>query len=159
MVNAIHLWHKLNNMPPISDRPKYTEKYEGFFHLIKFNGSPEEGSMEYIVRDHYRVKFEDRKKRLEKNIDYLNEKYGAERFILVLQDQSYNMLEKIEEVCISRSGGKSCRRSRGLTSEIIPVRGGTDGSRLSYIWLPCSNIFNRHHNWHGRYAYVPLEFI
>ncbi|HBM14964.1 MAG TPA: peptidase T [Lentisphaeria bacterium] len=157
MINSIHLAEKLNSLLPYEERPEYTENYEGFFHLIKFNGTVEETTMEYIIRDHDKIKFEARKAKIRNIIEFLNKQNGKELISLEHKDQYFNMREKIEPVMHIIELAKKAVSSVGIEPEIIPIRGGTDGARLSYMGLPCPNIFTGAHNGHGRYEFVVLE--
>lgn len=157
MINSIHLGEKLNSLLPLEERPEHTEEYEGFFHLMKFNGTVEETTMEYIIRDHDKNKFEAKKKKISDVIAFLNTQYGKEIISLELRDQYYNMREKIEGVIYIIDLAKKAVSAAGTEPAIIPIRGGTDGARLSYMGLPCPNIFTGGHNAHGRYEFAVLE--
>lgn len=157
MINSIHLAEKLNSLLPHEERPEHTEKYEGFFHLIKFNGTVEETAIEYIIRDHDKAKFESRKSKIQSIVSFLNSQYDKELITLELKDQYYNMREKVEPVMHIVDLAKKAVIAAGVEVEIIPIRGGTDGARLSYMGLPCPNIFTGAHNGHGRYEFVVLE--
>lgn len=157
MVNSIHLAKELDFLLPAFQRPEHTEKYEGFFHLIDFEGDVEETTFRYIVRDHDRVKFEEKKQFLTKSVDLLNLKHGDGRFKLDLKDQYYNMKEKIEPVLHIVETAKMAMEEVGVVPIIKPIRGGTDGARLSFMGLPTPNIFTGGHNYHGRYEYIPVE--
>ncbi len=157
MVNSIHLAKELDSLLPAFQRPEHTEKYEGFFHLIDFKGEVEETTFRYIVRDHDLEKFEEKKQFLTKSIDLLNQKYEGERFKLELRDQYYNMKEKIEPVLHIVETAKLAMEEVGVVPIIKPIRGGTDGARLSFMGLPTPNIFTGGHNYHGRYEYIPVE--
>ncbi|MEI6056431.1 MAG: peptidase T [Lentisphaerota bacterium] len=157
MINSIHIAERLNSILPNEERPEHTENYEGFFHLIKFNGTVEETTLEYIIRDHDKTKFEARKKKISDIVYFLNSQYGKELISLELKDQYYNMREKIEPVMHIIDLAKKAVSAAGVELDIIPIRGGTDGARLSYMGLPCPNIFTGAHNGHGRYEFVVLE--
>lgn len=157
MINSIHIAEQLNSLLPHEERPEHTENYEGFFHLNKFSGTVEETTLEYIIRDHDKVKFEARKNKIRNIIAFLNTQHGKELISLELKDQYYNMREKIEPVMHIVELAKKALSTSGVEPEIIPIRGGTDGSRLSYMGLPCPNLFTGTHNGHGRYEYVVLE--
>ncbi len=159
MLNAMLMAMELNQMLPVNERPEYTEHYEGFYHLIDFQGSVEESFVQYIIRDHDRVKFEAKKNVFIEAISFLNKKYGNERFQLDLKDQYYNMREKVEPVYHIIELAKKAFEKADVNPIIKPIRGGTDGSRLSYMGLPCPNIFAGGHNFHGKYEFVPLESI
>lgn len=157
MINSIHLAEKLNTLLPHEERPEHTEEYEGFFHLMKFNGTVEETTMEYIIRDHDKSKFEAQKKKISDIVAFLNTQCGKEIISLELKDQYYNMREKIEGAMHIIDLAKKAVSATGIEPEIIPIRGGTDGARLSYMGLPCPNIFTGGHNAHGRYEFAVLE--
>lgn len=157
MINSIHLAEQLNSLLPQEERPEHTENYEGFFHLIKFNGAVEETTLEYIIRDHDKEKFEARKKKINAIVAFLNSHLGKDLISLDLKDQYYNMREKVEPVMHIIDLAKKAASAAGVELDIIPIRGGTDGARLSYMGLPCPNIFTGAHNGHGRYEYVVLE--
>jgi len=157
MINSIHIAERLNYLLPHEERPEHTENYEGFFHLMKFNGTVEETTIEYIIRDHDKAKFEARKNKIRDIVAFLNTQYGKDLISVELKDQYYNMLEKIEPIMHIIGLAKEAVRYAGVEPEIIPIRGGTDGARLSYMGLPCPNIFTGTHNGHGRYEFVVLE--
>ncbi|MFW5656682.1 MAG: peptidase T [Bacteroidota bacterium] len=157
MVNAIHLAMELNEMLTANERPEYTRKYEGFFHLIDFKGSVETTTVQFIIRDHDREKFEKKKKLMTKTVAFLNEKYDSNRVSLEMTDQYYNMREKIEPVYHIVELAQKAYEAVDVVPNIKPIRGGTDGSRLSYMGLPTPNIFAGGHNFHGKYEYIPLE--
>ncbi|MDD2622735.1 MAG: peptidase T [Bacteroidales bacterium] len=157
MINAQLIAMELHAMLPMGQKPELTEHYEGFFLLIKFNGSIEEASMQYIIRDHDRKKFEDKKKLVTHIIDFLNKKYGENTVVCDIEDQYYNMREKIEDVMFVVDIAKDAMIEAGVKPLIMPIRGGTDGARLSFMGLPCPNIFSGGHNFHGKHEYVVLE--
>ncbi len=157
MINSIHLAKELDSLLPVLQRPEHTEKYEGFYHLIDFKGDIEKTVSRYIIRDHDRDKFEEKKQLLSKSVDLLNLKYGNKRFTLEMNDQYYNMKEKIEPVLHIIEIAKKAMIEVGIEPKIKPIRGGTDGARLSYMGLPTPNIFTGGHNYHGRYEYIPIE--
>ncbi|MGQ8337965.1 peptidase T [Sunxiuqinia sp. A32] len=157
MINAIVVGHKLLNMLPEEQRPEHTEKYEGFFHCVSFEGSVETTTLAFIIRDHDRQKFEQRKDLIKQVCQVLNIQYGAETVTLNLDDQYYNMREKVEPVKYIVDLAEEAMREVGVTPKIKAIRGGTDGSRLSYMGLPCPNIFAGGHNFHGPYEYIPVK--
>lgn len=157
MLNAMLLGMELNAMLPASERPEHTDNYEGFYHLTAFNGTVEEARMQYIVRDHCRKSFEARKQRMNAIIAYLNERYGAGTFTLDLQDQYYNMREKVEPHYHVVEKAVKAMEMAGIKANIKPIRGGTDGANLSFMGLPCPNIFAGGHNFHGKLEFLPLE--
>jgi len=156
MVNSLRIGFEFNNLLPENEKPEYTEDYEGFYHLLETKGAVEETVMKYIIRDHDMEKFENKKELFEKTVEYLNYKY-KNRITLKMEDQYYNMSEKIEPVYHIVETAKKAMEDLGIEPIINPVRGGTDGARLSYIGLPTPNIFTGGHNFHGKYEYIPLE--
>ena len=156
MINALHIAYEIADSFPASERPETTENYEGFYHLNDINGSVEEATMIYIIRDHDRDKFEARKSYMTDVIGKLNKKYD-ERISLDLKDQYYNMKEKVEPVMFIVDIAKKSMEEVGITPNIIPIRGGTDGSRLSYEGLPCPNIFTGGMNFHSKNECVSID--
>lgn len=156
MINSILIGTELNNMLPTNERPEYTENYEGFYHLVGFNGTIENTNMTYIIRDHSKEKFEIKKKTLQKVVDFLNYKYG-DIVNLEIKDSYYNMKEKIEPVMYVVDISKQAMIDIGITPKIQPIRGGTDGARLSYEGLPCPNIFTGGLNFHGKFEYISIQ--
>lgn len=157
MVNSLLLAMELNAMLPPWETPSHTEHYEGFYHLNRLEGTVEKCTLHYILRDHDKAKFLGRKGQMEKIVAYLNEKYGKGTFVLELKDQYFNMREKIEPVMHIVETARKAMESLGITPLIRPVRGGTDGSRLSFMGLPTPNLFTGGHNYHGKYEYVVVE--
>ncbi len=157
MINALSVAMELDSMLPKTSRPEYTEKYEGFYHLLELKGEPESAYMEYIIRDHDRVKFEDKKSEIQRVVDYLNTRYGQDRVKLEIEDQYFNMREKIEPVMEVVEIARKSMEELGIEAKVKPIRGGTDGARLSYMGLPCPNIFAGGHNFHGRFEYIPVQ--
>jgi tripeptide aminopeptidase len=157
MINAIHLAMEFNNMLPVQQRPEFTKGYEGFFHLIDINGQVEFTTFRYIIRDHDRNKFERKKKLILDCAEYMNKKYGDGRIRLEMKDQYFNMREKVEPVKFIVDIAEEAMRSLEIKPIIKPIRGGTDGSKLSYMGLPCPNIFAGGHNFHGKYEYIPIS--
>ncbi|MFU8826343.1 MAG: peptidase T [Brevefilum sp.] len=155
MRNALLIGMELNELLPVFERPEFTEKYEGFYHLYQFGGTVEEASMTYIIRDHDRARFEEKKALLGKAVDYINTKYGADIIDLELEDQYYNMREQVEPHPQIMETAIAALHAVGVTPIIVPVRGGTDGSRLSYMGLPTPNIFTGGHYGHGKYEFIP----
>ena len=156
MINALHIACEISNLFPENERPETTENYEGFYHLNDINGSVEEATMVYIIRDHDKNKFEARKLYMREVIENLNKKYDN-RISLDLKDQYYNMKEKVEPVMFIVDIAKKSMEEVGITPNIIPIRGGTDGSRLSYEGLPCPNIFTGGMNFHSKYECVSID--
>ena len=155
MINSILVAGELNDLLPVNERPEYTENYEGFYHIVSFNGSVEKTEMVYIIRDHSIEKFLAKKATLEKAVDFINHKYG-EIVSLEITDSYYNMKEKIEPVMYIIDLAKKAMESLDIKPLIKPIRGGTDGARLSYMGLPCPNIFTGGHNFHGKFEYIPI---
>ena len=157
MVNAMLLAMEFNSLLPEFEKPAYTQDYEGFYHLVKMEGGVENASLQYIVRDHNRKIFEQRKEFMQAVAAFMNQKHGEGRVVLELRDQYFNMREKIEPVMHIVEIAEKAMEMAGVEAKIKPIRGGTDGARLSYMGLPCPNIFAGSHNFHGKYEYVPLE--
>ncbi len=157
MINSMLVGSEFNDMLPIFDRPEFTEHYEGFFHLIKFDGTVEESVLQYIIRDHDREKFENRKKLIMEVANFINKKFGEGTITIEMKDQYYNMREKVEPVYHIVEIAEKAMLELGIKPLIKPIRGGTDGSRLSYMGLPCPNLFAGGHNFHGKYEFIPLE--
>ena len=157
MKNAIHIATELNDLLPKLARPEYTEGYEGFFHLISFKGAVEEADIAYIIRDHDRAKFEARKEMMEKAAAFIDAKYGEGTVRLELKDQYYNMREMVEPHMHIVDTAVKAMELAGIKPRIQPIRGGTDGARLSFMGLPCPNIFAGGLNFHGKMEYVPLR--
>ncbi|MGD0710712.1 MAG: peptidase T [Bacteroidales bacterium] len=157
MINAMLIAMEFNAMLPVNERPEFTQDYEGFFHLIKMEGSVENASIQYIIRDHDRAKFEARKVFMQQTVDYLNKKYRENTVVLELKDQYFNMREQVEKVFHVVETAKKAMEEVGIVPKVVPIRGGTDGARLSYMDLPCPNIFAGGHNFHGKMEYVPVE--
>lgn len=157
MVNAIILASEFNSLLPVEQRPEFTCDYEGFFHIIRFDGTVEEAMIQYIIRDHDFEKFDQKKTLIEESITYMNKKYGDGRFRLELKDQYFNMRKQVEPHYHIVEKAVKAMEMAGITALIKPIRGGTDGARLSFMGLPCPNIFAGGHNFHGRYEYIPLE--
>ncbi|RDY23402.1 peptidase T [Romboutsia maritimum] len=149
MINALHVACEISEQFPKSERPETTEQYEGFYHLDEINGNVEEASMEYIIRDHDRDKFEQRKVYMRQVVEKLNEEYNG-RITLELNDSYYNMKEKVEPVKFIVDIAKEAMEEVGIEPLIIPIRGGTDGARLSFEGLPCPNIFTGGLNFHSK---------
>ena len=156
MINSQLVGMELHQMLPCGQRPEFTQDYEGFFLLTKFAGCVEETQMQYIIRDHDRQKFEQKKQLMESIVKLLNEKYG-EIIRCEIKDQYYNMREQVEKHLLVVDIAKEAIRKAGVEPIVVPIRGGTDGARLSFMGLPCPNIFAGGHNFHGRYEYIILE--
>ncbi len=157
MKNAIIIGTELNALLPVDQRPEYTQDYEGFFHLIGFNGSVEEAKMTYIIRDHDREKFEQKKGLLRDCCKFINSKYGRGTVKADIKDQYYNMREMVEPHYHVVEKAVKAMEMAGVKPKIQPIRGGTDGANLSFKGLPCPNIFAGGLNFHGKMEFVPLK--
>jgi len=154
MKNAIIIGMELNDLLPVDQRPEFTVGYEGFYHIMKFEGTVEKATVKYIIRDHDRAKFEAKKVFITRAVEFLDQKYGSGVVKLELKDQYFNMREKVEPVFHVVETAKKAMELCGVEPHVVPIRGGTDGSRLSYMGLPCPNIFAGGHNFHGKLEYV-----
>ena len=157
MINSMRVAQEFMANVPDTDVPETTEGYEGFYHLIGMEGSVEETTLTYIIRDHDRVKFETRMEQMKQWAVVLNEKYGEGTVVVDLKVQYYNMREKIEPVMHIIDLAFKAMQQVGVTPIVSPIRGGTDGAQLSFKGLPCPNIFAGGLNFHGRYEYVPIQ--
>ncbi len=156
MVNALRLACELDSLIPAWERPEHTEGYEGFYHLVSLEGTVEQVRMEYIVRDHSRERFEERKKQLADAARYLDGKYGSGTFLVTETDQYHNMREMVEPHPELIEKAVEAMKLAEVEPIIRPIRGGTDGSRLSYMGLPCPNLFTGGMNFHGKFEYCSL---
>lgn len=156
MINALQVACDLHEMLPVGMRPELTEGYEGFFHLIHLSGSVEQAEMAYIIRDHDKTLFEEKKHIITQAVEYMNKKIGQEVVTLHLKDQYYNMKEQVTPYPELITRAQEAMKMAGVTPIIKPIRGGTDGSRLSYMGLPCPNLFTGGMNFHGKYEYCSL---
>ena len=156
MVNSMLIAMELDAMLPEEQRPRYTQGYEGFFHLTAINGTVEETTMNYIIRDHDRAKFEEKKALMTSIVKFLNQKYGKV-VKLELKHQYYNMRQEVEPHFYIVERAIKAMEMAGVKPKVQPIRGGTDGANLSFMGLPCPNIFAGGHNFHGKLEYVPLE--
>jgi tripeptide aminopeptidase len=156
MLNAILVAMEFNDLLPLFERPEFTDKYEGFNHIFLFNGTVEETRIEYIIRDHDREKFAAQKALMIKAAAFINEKYGSNTVDLTITDQYYNMKEMVEPHPEIMAAAKKAYEALGITPIYEPVRGGTDGSRLSYMGLPTPNLFTGGHYAHGKYEFIPV---
>ena len=157
MINSIRVANRFCAMLPAHETPEHTEGYEGFYHLISFNGDVEQTTVAYIIRDHDRARFESRKKKIERFVSEINAEYGEGTATLELRDQYYNMREKVEPVMHIVDLVSEAMRAVDVVPMVKPVRGGTDGAQLSFKGLPCPNIFAGGLNFHGRYEFVPIQ--
>ncbi|MEN8136992.1 MAG: peptidase T [Bacteroidota bacterium] len=157
MVNSMNRAAEFMMAMPAEKVPEKTTKYEGFYHLLSVNGEVEDTTLQYIIRDHDRQKFEDMKVFMTKLVDDFKDKYGEGAVVLELKDQYYNMREKVEPNIHIVETAEQAMKNLGVKPIIKAIRGGTDGARLSFMGLPCPNIFAGGHNFHGRYEFVPVE--
>ena len=157
MVNANLLAMELAAMLPEDERPETTEAYQGFFHLLNVKGNVEKATMSYIIRDHDRDRFEDRKRTIEATVKALNQKYGEGSITAEIKDQYYNMKEKIDPQMHVIDVVLHAMQTCGVTPRVKPIRGGTDGAQLSFKGLPCPNIFAGGVNFHGPYEFVSIQ--
>ena len=159
MKNAILIGMEFNDLLPIGQRPELTEGYDGFFHIISFKGSVEEADFGYIIRDHDRKKFEEKKELIGQYVNFINVKYGEGTATLEVKDQYYNMREQVEPYYFIVEKAVKAMEMAGIKPKIQPIRGGTDGANLSFKGLPCPNIFAGGMNFHGKMEFAPLENI
>ena len=157
MKSAILIAMELNGMLPVEQRPAFTEVYEGFFHLNWVHGNVDFTEMNYIIRDHDRQKFEDKKAHMQRTVDFLNAQYGAGTIELEMKDSYRNMRDMLESKMYIVDEACEAMRQVGIEPKITPVRGGTDGARLSYMGLPCPNLFTGGYNAHGKMEYVVVQ--
>lgn len=157
MINAMLVAMEINAMLPVNQRPEFTTGYDGFYHLVHMEGSVENATIQYIVRDHDRTKFESKKELLTSILRLINMRYGDTIATLEMKDQYYNMREMVEPHMHIVNTAIKAMEMADVKPVVMPIRGGTDGARLSYMGLPCPNIFAGGHNFHGKFEYVPLE--
>lgn len=157
MKNALLIGMEFQSLLPTFENPMYTEGYEGFFHLDQMEGTVESAWMDYIIRDHNKELFEQKKDLFVRAADFLNCKYGEHTVEVTVKDSYYNMKEKIEPHRYLIDRAKTAMEELGITPIVVPIRGGTDGARLSYMGLPCPNLCTGGHNFHGKYEYVCAE--
>ena len=157
MRNSMRIAQQFATMLPRHETPEHTEGYEGFYHLVAMQGTVEESTLSYIIRDHDRDRFERRKKEMLHLLNKINAEFGDGTADIELKDQYYNMREKVEPVIHIVELAKKSMIEAGIKPNIKPIRGGTDGSRLSFEGLPCPNIFAGGHNFHGRFEYLPVQ--
>ena len=157
MINSQKIAMELHSKLPVAEAPEYTEGYEGFYHLISFNGDVEQTKLNYIIRDHDRETFNARKAKMQQIVDELKAKYGTDNILLELKDQYYNMGEKIEPVKEIVDIAHEVMESLDIKPIVKPIRGGTDGSQLSYMGLPTPNIFTGGENFHGKYEFISVD--
>ena len=157
MINSIMIAMELNSMLPPEQRPEHTENYEGFFLLNDMKGTVEDTTMNYIIRDHSMKKFNEKKNLIKAAVMYLQLKYKDACIEIEVKDSYYNMREKIEPVMYVIDLAKKSMEELGIEPHIRPIRGGTDGARLSYKGLPCPNLFTGGHNFHGKFEYISVQ--
>ncbi|MCY9187777.1 peptidase T [Bacillus mojavensis] len=157
MINSAKIAMKLNSMLPADEAPEYTEGYEGFYHLLSIQGDVEETRLNYIIRDFDKDIFQNRKETMQRIVEELQNEYGQNRIQLDMNDQYYNMREKIEPVIEIVHIAKQAMENLGIEPKISPIRGGTDGSQLSYMGLPTPNIFTGGENFHGKFEYISTD--
>lgn len=157
MINSLRIAQKFIGLLPEKESPEHTEGYEGFYHLIGIQGEVEQTTVSYIIRDHDRAKFEDRKTAMKQAVEQIDKEFGAGTATLELRDQYYNMREKIEPVMHVIDTAFAAMKAVGVEPNVKPIRGGTDGAQLSFKGLPCPNIFAGGLNFHGRYEFVPIR--
>jgi tripeptide aminopeptidase len=157
MINSMYVAQEFIDSLPRMETPEHTEGYQGFFHLHNMTGAVEKTELHYIIRDHDKGHFEARKDVMHKLVNTLNEQYDRKAVSIEIKDQYFNMREKVEPVMHIVDVAEQAMKDLGITPLIKPIRGGTDGSQLSYMGLPCPNIFAGGHNFHGPYEYVPVE--
>ncbi len=157
MINASLVLMELQSMLPVFDNPMYTEGYEGFIHLCDISGTCDNGESNYIIRDHDMDKFESKKNIFAKCVEFLQSKYGKDVISCQIEDSYYNMKGHVMPHIHLVDNAKLAMTKLGITPITNPIRGGTDGARLSYMGVPCPNIFTGGYNFHGRYEYIPLE--
>ncbi len=157
MINSMRIAQQFVGMLPRSETPEHTVSYEGFYHLTNMEGTVEKSTLSYIIRDHDRDRFERRKKEITHLVNKINAEFGEGTATIDIKDQYYNMREKVEPVMHIVDLAFEAMEAVGVKPNVKPIRGGTDGSRLSYMGLPCPNIFAGGHNFHGRFEYVPVQ--
>lgn len=159
MKNAATIGMEFHGLLPAFDRPEFTEKYEGFFHLVGMQGHAEEATLRYIIRDHDDEKFEHRKVIMNDAAEFLNKRYGAGTLEVTITDSYYNMRKMVEPHPEIIDYARAAYQAVGIEPRVIPIRGGTDGSRLSYMGLPTPNLFTGGHNYHGRFEYISVNSL
>lgn len=159
MKNALLIGMEFQSLLPVFENPMYTEGYEGFYHLDEMSGNVEEAQLNYIIRDHDHEKFEQKKKFFAEAADFLSRKYGAGTVTVEITDSYYNMKEKIEPCMYLIDTAKDAMLACGIKPKVVPIRGGTDGARLSYMGLPCPNLCTGGYNYHGKYEFIPVASL
>ena len=157
MINSQLLAMEFNSLLPAHQRPESTEGYEGFIHLTDMQGQVESSTLRYIIRDHDMEKFDAKKEIMQSAADFMNQKYGEGTVTLVIRDSYYNMRQKIEPCMYVVERAMRAMKNVGMNPVAVPIRGGTDGARLSYMGLPCPNLCTGGENYHGRFEYISVE--
>lgn len=157
MINSMYIAMEFQNLLPAEQKPEYTEGYEGFIHLLHMQGEVEQSSLVYIIRDHDLEKFQQKKAVMTAAADYINQKYGHGTVELTVRDSYFNMKKCIEPYMYVVERAKAAMAAAGMQPREVPIRGGTDGARLSYEGLPCPNLCTGGENYHGRFEYIPVE--
>ena len=157
MVNSQYIAMEFQSLLPAAQKPEHTEGYEGFIHLTDMQGEVEKSTLRYIIRDHDMTKFEEKKRIMTAAADYINAKYGENTCVLTLRDSYFNMKKCIEPVMYVVDRAKKAMQAAGMNPVEVPIRGGTDGARLSYEGLPCPNLCTGGENYHGRFEFIPVE--
>lgn len=159
MVNSAHVFKEFDALLPALERPEHTEGYEGFFHLEHMQGNVEETKAIYIIRDHDMARFTERKELMQRAAGFINNRYGEGTLLLKLKDSYYNMKEQILPHMHLIDTARTAMQALGITPEIVPIRGGTDGARLSYMGLPCPNLCTGGYNCHGPREFIPVQSL
>lgn len=157
MLNAMLIAMEFNALLPVNERPEFTQDYEGFYHLIKMEGSVEKAMLQYIIRDHDNEKFDQKKAFITRVVEFMNQRYPEGTLTLEMKDQYYNMRSQVEPVYHIVETVRQAMEDLGIPPKVVPIRGGTDGARLSYMGLPCPNVFAGGHNFHGKFEYVSVD--
>ena len=157
MINSMYLAMEFQSLLPAAQKPEYTDGYEGFFHLLHMEGEVEESRLDYIIRDHDTDKFERKKDQMAAAAAFMNRKYGEGTVELTVRDSYFNMKKCIEPHMYVVERAKAAMKAAGMEPEEVPIRGGTDGARLSYMGLPCPNLCTGGENYHGRFEFIPVE--
>ena len=157
MVNSQYIAMEFQSLLPAMQKPEHTEGYEGFIHLTDMQGEVEQSTLRWIIRDHDMEKFQEKKRIMEETADFINKKYGDGTVELTIRDSYFNMKKCIEPVMYVVERAKNAMREAGMEPVEVPIRGGTDGARLSYEGLPCPNLCTGGENYHGRFEFIPVE--
>ena len=157
MVNSQYIAMEFQSILPVNQKPEYTEGYEGFIHLTDMEGEVEKSTLRYIIRDHDLPKLQEKKAAMEAAAEFINKKYGKGTCVLTIKDSYFNMKQCIEPVMYVVDRAKKAMQAVGMAAQEVPIRGGTDGARLSYEGLPCPNLCTGGENFHGRYEFIPVE--